>query len=277
MLSVTLTTLSLAALSSAASSVVLPTNSFSSYSTFEQHWKYLYPWGSDHNGSGRMVGSSSNHTYVSVSNNVLTLTSKPVSGQPPSTANPHPAIHYFSGAVHAKQQVKVDGSSVTGYDVQGEFIAPIAKGAWPAFWLTAVNGWPPESDIGEWKGQLLSTQPRPSQTTSPHVLTAGTNENWFNTFNTSSSVSTKRVAWPTDGKFHSLEAELRTISGSTSDLQIKYYMDGTLQATHRAANFRNKAMWLIVNLQMEGSSGSPGPSSGAIYQIRNVKLTKYAP
>lgn len=256
MLSAALFSVSLAALASAGSSVVLPANSFSSYSTFEQNWNYLYPWGSDHNGSGRMVGSSSNHTYVSVANNVLTLSSKPVSGQPPSTANPHPAIHYFSGAVHAKQQVKVDGSSVTGYDVQGEFIAPTAKGTWPAFWLTAVNGWPPESDIGEWKG---------------------TKENWFNTFNTSSSVSTKRVAWPTDGKFHSLKAELRTISGNSKDLQIKYYMDGTLQATHRAANFRNAAMWLIVNLQTEGSSGSPGPSGGATYQIRNVKLTKYTP
>lgn len=41
------------------------------------------------------------------------------------------------------------------YTVSGEFIAPTAVGTWPAFWLTAVVGWPPESDIGEWKGALI--------------------------------------------------------------------------------------------------------------------------
>jgi len=30
---------------------VIPSNSFSSISTFETYWNYLYPWGSDHNGS----------------------------------------------------------------------------------------------------------------------------------------------------------------------------------------------------------------------------------
>ena len=36
------------------------------------------------------------------------------------------------------------------------------------------------------------------------------------------------------------------------------------------ANFVNKAMWLIINLQMEGSAGSPGPTSDTIYRARNV-------
>ncbi|KAK0232411.1 hypothetical protein EDD85DRAFT_847780 [Armillaria nabsnona] len=30
---------------------VIPSTSFSSYSTLESYWNYLYPWGSDHNGS----------------------------------------------------------------------------------------------------------------------------------------------------------------------------------------------------------------------------------
>jgi len=30
---------------------VIPSDSFSSISTFEAYWNYLYPWGSDHNGS----------------------------------------------------------------------------------------------------------------------------------------------------------------------------------------------------------------------------------
>ncbi|KZV84320.1 hypothetical protein EXIGLDRAFT_806821 [Exidia glandulosa HHB12029] len=252
-----LTPIAFAVLASAATTVVLPTSSFTSYTTFQQYWNYLYPWGSDHNGSARMIGNSTEHTYISVANNVLTLTAKPApAGQPPSTSNPHPAIHYFSGTVHAKQQVVVDGTSITGYDVQGEFIASTAKGTWPAFWLTAVNGWPPEADIGEWKG---------------------TQQNWFNTFNTSSAVASKIVTWPNDGQFHALKAELRPISGNTKDLSIKYYLDGVLQATHTAANFRGAAMWLILDLQMEGSSGSPGPAAGATFQTRNVQLTKYTP
>jgi hypothetical protein len=34
-----------------AATTVIPSTSFSSYSTFESYWNYLYPWGSDHNGS----------------------------------------------------------------------------------------------------------------------------------------------------------------------------------------------------------------------------------
>jgi hypothetical protein len=31
-------------------------------------------------------------------------------------------------------------------------------------------------------------------------------------------------------------------------------------------------MWLILNLQMEGSSGSPGPSGDTYYRARNVYM-----
>jgi hypothetical protein len=110
---------------------------------------------------------------------------------------------------------------------------------------------------------------------SKYSLAAGTDQVWFNTFNTSSAVASKIVTWPTSG-FHSVKAALRTIPGNTADLSIAYYLDGTLQATHVAAGFYNKPMWLIVDLQMEGSSGSPGPTGGATYQIRNVTMTKYS-
>ncbi|MEV7045890.1 hypothetical protein [Amycolatopsis sp. NPDC051061] len=38
----------------------------------------------------------------------------------------------------------------------------------------------------------------------------------------------------------------------------------------RGANFTGKPMWLILNLQMEGSAGSPGPTSDTYYRARNV-------
>ena len=102
--------------------------------------------------AARMVGNSTDHSHISVSNGVLTLKATPTTGQPPSTANPKPAINYLSGTIYAKDQITVDGTNAKGYTVSGEFIAPTAKGTWPAFWLTAVHGWPPEADIGEWKG-----------------------------------------------------------------------------------------------------------------------------
>ncbi|TDL26925.1 glycoside hydrolase family 16 protein [Rickenella mellea] len=242
------------ALISSADTVVLPATSFDCYSTLEQYWAYLYPWGSDHNGSARMVGNSSDHKYISVSEGVLTLSASPVSGQPPSTSNPYPAIHYFSGTVHANVQINVDGIDAVGYQVEGEFISPTATGTWPAIWLTAVNGWPPEADIGEWKG---------------------TEQNWFNTFRTANDVSSTIVPWPTDGNFHSVKAVLRAVPGSTSDLTIAYYLDDVLQAIHNAAGFMGQAMWLYLShFQMEGSSGSPGPSGTTIFQARNVIVTK---
>ncbi|KAF9266061.1 endo-beta-1,3-galactanase [Marasmius fiardii PR-910] len=235
-----------------AATTVIPSDSFSSNANLEKYWNYLYPWGPDHNGSARMIGNSSDHSHISVASNTLSLIATPTSNPnpPTSTANPHPAIHYASGAIHAKSQVTV--TSTNSYTIQGEFSAPTVRGTWPAFWLTAVNGWPPEVDIGEWKG---------------------TNDNWFNTFNTSSSVRSDLVPWPADLSFHSLKAVL-TAESNNADVRIDFYMDNQLKATQFGKGFVGKAMWLIINLQMEGSSGSPGPSGTTTYKARNVQVTR---
>lgn len=39
-------------------------NTFTNYATLEQYWNYLYPWGSDHNGSARMYASATDHNHV---------------------------------------------------------------------------------------------------------------------------------------------------------------------------------------------------------------------
>ncbi|KAG6839883.1 hypothetical protein H0H93_004913, partial [Arthromyces matolae] len=85
-----------------ALTTVIPSNSFSSYSTLETYWAYLYPWGSDHNGiispriGARMVGNSSDHSHIAIASNTLSLIATPTSNPSPptSTANPHPSIHY---------------------------------------------------------------------------------------------------------------------------------------------------------------------------------------
>ncbi|PFH46338.1 glycoside hydrolase family 16 protein [Amanita thiersii Skay4041] len=252
LLTLTLTLLSSTPLPAKALTTVIPNTCFSSYSSLESYFNYLYPWGSDHNGSARMQGSSSDHSHISVASSTLSLIATPTTNAnpPTSTSNPHPAIHYISGAVHAKAQITVTQSN--SYTLSGEFSSPTVRGTWPAFWLTAVNSWPPEADIGEWKG---------------------TANNWFNTFNTSSIVRSDLVAWPTDLSFHSLKAVL-TAESNNADVKIDFYMDNTHRATQYGQGFVGKPLWLILNLQMEGSSGSPGPTGTTTYKIRNFQITR---
>ncbi|KAF7350450.1 Acid phosphatase [Mycena venus] len=225
-----------------AATTVIPTTSFSSFSSLESFWAYLYPWGSDHNGSARMVGNSTDHSHITVASNTLTLIATPTSNAvpPTSTANPNPAIHYASGTIHAKSQITV--TSANSWTIQGDFSAPTVKGTWPAFWLTAVNSWPPETDIGEWKG---------------------TNNNWFNTFNTSSIVKSTLVAWPADLSFHTLKAVL-TAESNNADVKIDFYMDNVFQVSQFGQGFVNQPLWLIINLQANGGQFWISWSDGAL-------------
>jgi len=235
-----------------ATEVLLDSSSFASYQAFQAKWNYLYPWGADHNGSARMVASSADHSHVSLADGVLTLKASRLTGNNGTSSQPpHLAIHYNSGAVHAKQQVLVTASYPV-WDISGEFQASSARGTWPAFWITGVNSWPPESDILEYKGDA---------------------RNWFNTYkNASGAWSNSIVGVAMPGSWHRYRAVLTRVS--STDVQIQYYLDGSLKGTHRGANFVGKAMWIIVNLQMEGSSGAPGPSGDTYYRARNIRVTR---
>ncbi len=218
-----------------AKHIMIPSTSFNSQSDFDADWNYLYPWGSDHNGAARMAKSQ-----ATLSNGVLTLTAKPVSGEKPAThGGKQIPIHYLSGAVHAKEHFNVSRGG--GYDFAGEFRATTTKGTWPAFWLTAVQGWPPEVDMAEWKGSGKIS---------------------FNTFNTSSVVRARDVAYPSPGEFHKILCEVRDENGR--DVSVRFTMDGKVVETQYGKDFVGKPLYLIINLQMEGSSGSPGPSQGEL-------------
>ncbi|MDR7092123.1 carbohydrate-binding domain-containing protein [Cellvibrio fibrivorans] len=225
-------------------------NSFSNYSTFEKHWNYLYPWGSDHNGTARMYGSSANHKQIYLENgNVLVLKATPVSAtEGKSKADPYLTIKYHSGAIHAKTQVLVN-DQYPNWEVRGEFQAPTSKGTWPAFWLTGAWTWPPELDILEFKGSAT---------------------NWFNTFRTSSDVSTTKVSVSSPNNWHKYRAWITKVN--STDVDVHYYIDETWYAVHRATGFVGKPMWVIINLQMEGSAGAPGPTSDTYYRARNVYI-----
>ena len=134
--------------------------SFANYGNFEAKWNYNYPWGTDHNGSARMVGSSTNHNQISLSGGEMTITATRLSSSPGnSTANgfTNVAIWYNSGACYAKQQVLIN-DQFPSYTISGDFAVPTNRGTWPAFWITGVNSWPPESDIMEFKGSSTNWQ-----------------------------------------------------------------------------------------------------------------------
>ena len=190
----------------------IPSTSFNSQTDFNTYWAYNYPWGTDHNGGARMSPSQ-----VAVSGGQLTLTAQKVSGQPPTTGGI--PINYLSGTVYAKEVFTVKKSG--GYDISGTFLAPTAKGTWPAFWLTGANSWPPEIDLAEWKGDGKVS---------------------FNTLAVSQNWITKDVTYSNSGSFHNLKMELRDSNGV--DVQIKFYLDGKLQTTQIGKGMVGQPFWL---------------------------------
>lgn len=226
---------------------VVGPSSFASYQALEADWNYLYPWGSDHNGSARMFGSPVDHNHVHLADGVLTLQATRISGsEGNSGADPHLPIRYHSGAVHLKHHVVVD-SQFPEYEIKGDFAAPGVAGTWPALWLTAVNSWPPEIDIVEFKGD---------------------NRNCFNTARTSSDWSNTVVSVSNPEGWHSYRAWITKVNDS--DVETHFYLDGQWRGAHRGTGFVGKPLWLIYNLQMEGSSGGNGPGGDTYFRAKNI-------
>lgn len=222
-------------------------NTFANYATFEQYWNYLYPWGSDHNGSARMYGSPTDHNHIYLDGNgVLTIKATRINwNEGNSSSNPYLPIRYHSGAINAKFHVLVN-DQFPNYEIRGDFQAPSVRGSWPAFWLTGVNSWPPESDIMEFKGNT---------------------NNWQNTFRTSSDVSSIVTNVSSPGSWHTYRIWMQ--KSTATNVIIHYYIDGVWKGQH-TGNFVGKPMYIIINMQMEGSSGSPGPTADTYLRARNI-------
>lgn len=200
---------------------IIPSTSFSSPSLFNTSWSPNYPWGTDHNGAARM---SPSQIHLLPANNTLVLTASPTAGLPPAShGGKSIPIHYLSGAVHANTHLTIPAGG-GGYDISAEFVAPVGRGTWPAFWLTYVDGWPPEVDVAEWKG---------------------TGKVSFNTFNTSSQVAAVDVPYPEPGGWHAVRAEMRSDSaGGGKDVTVKFYLDGRLVATQGGRGYVGRGMYL---------------------------------
>ncbi|RKK06337.1 hypothetical protein BFJ66_g15269 [Fusarium oxysporum f. sp. cepae] len=171
---------------------------------------------------------------------VLTLSAEPRTDQ-------QDPIHYLSGAIHVKSTFIVAPGG--DYDISAEFIAPVDRGTWSAFWLNAASGWPPEIDIAEWKGSGKIS---------------------FNTFNASDEVTALNRVYPNPEEWHSVRAELRDENGH--DVRGKFFLDGVEQTTQYRRDYIGTGLRLIVNYQTEGSSGSPGPTTSTTFHVRNVEV-----
>ena len=217
-------------------------------------WNNAYPWGDAHNGSAYMYSSQ-----VNMQGGWMQMHAQ--RGGAPS------GYAFKSGTIYNKTQIVVDDQHLN-WTIQGSFQADPQSGSWPAMWLCYAYGWPPESDIMEFKGNANC---------------------WQNTFQTSGQC-TSHVSGVNDpyGTWHTYKIWMSRVDSTY--VTIDYYIDGNWKARD-TADFTGKPMWLIIDLQTEGSSGtayfndsyltggsieigytapdSSGPSTGTYYFMQN--------
>lgn len=230
--------------------VYLDSITFRDSQTFAEYWNMFYPWGTDHNGSARMY-----EEQVSLEGDgaLLIEADRTEEWEGESSADPHLRIYYHSGAIHYKEHITVS-DSLPKWEISGDFQVPTTRGSWPAFWITGAWDWPPEIDIMEFKGDNVNWQ---NTVTGP---------DWQNT-----SWQTEKTEVQNAGNWHNYKMIMEKTDDTYVD--IKLYIDGEHTATH-TADFVGDPFWLIINLQMEGSSGDPGPEY-AEYRARNIYLAAY--
>lgn len=224
---------------------VVDGTSFHNRAIFRAYWGANYPWGTDHNGSARM-----NATNILVANGVVTLVSSLTNVyEGTSSSSPHLTIRYNSGTFYLKQHILIN-SQYPLWDIRGRFKVPTQRGCWPAFWMTGANSWPPESDFMEFKGS------------------DGCNQNTYNgRWQVKvTTVATASSAWHTYRVVACLE--------NSTNVDFHYYIDGVMESEQTSTTFVNSPCWLIVDYQMEGSSGSPGPSYTTYAYATNIVVRR---
>ncbi len=212
--------------------------SFTNAQAFITQWYYNYPWGTIHNGSALM-----NPTNIAISNGVMTLTS--------SLTNSYEGtgIAYNSGTFFLQQEMVISPQSPV-WDISGDFIVPTVYGTWPAMWLLGVNEWPPESDILEVKGSDVI---------------------WQNTYD--GNWQTQLTTVPTAGSaWHNYRMLATMLDSNTVDFQ--YFIDGVLMSDQKAGTFVGVPCELIIDYQMGGAGGSPGPTYTTYTYARNIVVKR---
>jgi len=235
--------------------IIVATDSFKSQKKFDETWNMLYPWGSDHNGSARMFSDNVFLNEEGVLEIIAKWTNWEWEGY--STADPHLRITFHSGAIHAKDKIRVT-EELPYWEISGEFMAPTAPGSWPAFWITGSDSWPPEVDILEFKG------------TTSNLQNTVTGPSWDKTEWTTvlTNIPDAATSW------HSYKLILRRID--EVETAVNMYIDDELRASE-IKDYTNKPFWLIINMQMEGASGTTNDESivrseDQVFSARNINV-----
>lgn len=233
------------ALKARGGTTLIPDTCFDSQADLETYFGYNYPWGDTHNGAALMAAAQA----TIVHNAYLQLQSDYTGPQADNAA-----LSYRSGTVYALQPLTVAAGG--GLDCQANFVAPVAEGTWPAWWLTGVNSWPPEIDLAEWKGTGMIS---------------------LNTFNTSSEVAAQDFAYPTPTTaWHTMLVELRAEDDGTT-LKADFYLNQELYATQYGKDMVGEPFYMIIDYQMLGSSGSSGPTETTYFDVQYLSVTSYNP
>ncbi|MDR8392774.1 hypothetical protein NC796_16585 [Aliifodinibius sp. S!AR15-10] len=218
--------------------VFIDSTSFRDTTAFNEHWDLFYPWGDSHNGSALMV-----QEQMSLEpNGELLIEADPIT---------HNEFNYASGAIHNRNHIVIN-DSLPKWEISGDFQVPTDQGTWPAFWITGAWNWPPEVDIMEFKGNNINWQ------------NTATGPDWRDV-----SWQTKKTEISNADSWHNYKVIMKKRDDTYVDLN--FYIDGKLTASHTADDFIGEPFWLIINMQMEGSSGSPGPDH-AEFRARNIYL-----
>ena len=145
---------------------------------------------------------------------------------------------YNSGASYSTVLTKVWADDPTmGAQATCIHSNPV-RGVWPAFWMTTEGAWTGEIDIAEWKGNGTCWQ---------NTYDGG----WETVTTNNTNAVFKAHCW------------LINTAAGYNDVRVSVLINNVERAKHTGTNFRNKNFWIIRNLQMEGSSGSPGPTSAS--------------
>jgi len=149
---------------------------------------------------------------------------------------------YNSGASYSTTKIICTASDPTMGAQAYCNVSARVTGVWPAFWMTTEGAWTGEIDIAEWKG---------------------TNYCWQNTYDSSDSpVWEEKLTSANAATFKAHCWIVNTAAGQNA-VRVDLSINNVVKASHTGGQFRNKNFWLIRNLQMEGSSGSPGPASAS--------------
>lgn len=205
------------------------------------------PWGS-HDDNGTEWYSPTNsygQPCVTMTNNELTLTSYYI---------PQNGYHYQSGVVYCNVDVPNSGYNYVSLDV--DMYTPYAgtTGCWPAFWLDSAWTWPPEVDIAEFKGN------------------EGGGDVWQNVDGSSGTWVTA-ISNVSAGAWHHYGVVLGPPANSQRTYAI--YLDGEIKNQGSFEDTQGVPFWVIFNYAMEGSSGTPGPTSTTYVQAKNWRMATH--